>query len=113
MKKDIKIKYSEDFKNSKILNYTARKESNYGIFSAPYFSVFGLNTTIYSVNLRIQSKYGKHGPEKIPYLDTFSAMLLQLNLKSQIIFQEDFNFLLIFSLHLRLEEFVQEYQKWS
>ena len=101
MKKDIKIKYSEDFKNSKILNYTARKESNYGIFSAPYFSVFGLNTRIYSVNTD-QKKF---------LIWTLSAMLLQLNLKSQIIFQEDFNFLLIFSLHLRLEEFVQEYQK--
>ena len=30
----------------------------YGVFSGPYFLVFGLNTEIY-------------GPEKNPYLDTF------------------------------------------
>ena len=32
--------------------------SKYGVFSGPYFPVFGLNT-------------GKYGPEKTPYLDTF------------------------------------------
>ena len=38
---------------------TAQKVSNYGVFSGPYFPVFGLNMKIYSVNLHIQSKYGK------------------------------------------------------
>ena len=38
---------------------TARKESKYGVFSGPYFPVFGLNTEIYGLNLRIQSKYRK------------------------------------------------------
>ena len=33
--------------------------SKYGVFSAPYFPIFELTTKIYSVNLRIQSKYGK------------------------------------------------------
>ena len=33
--------------------------SKYGVFSGPYFPVFGLNTEIYSVNLCIQSKNGK------------------------------------------------------
>ena len=33
--------------------------SKYGVFSGPYFPVFGLNTEIYSVNLRIQSAYRK------------------------------------------------------
>ena len=33
----------------------------YGVFSDPYFPVFGLNT-------------GKYGPEKTPYLDTFHAV---------------------------------------
>ena len=33
------------------------KESKYGVFSGPYFPVFGLNT-------------GKYGPEKTLYLDT-------------------------------------------
>ena len=36
--------------------YTARKVSKYGVFSGPYFPVFGLNT-------------GKYGPEKAPYLE--------------------------------------------
>ena len=33
--------------------------SKYGVFSGPYFRVFGLNTEVYSVNLRIQSEYRK------------------------------------------------------
>ena len=49
----------------------ALKLSKYGIFSGPYFPVFGLSTEIYSVNLRFQSEYG---PEKIPYLDVFYAV---------------------------------------
>ena len=39
--------------------YTALKLSKYGVISGPYFPVFGLNTEIYSVNLRIQSEYRK------------------------------------------------------
>ena len=34
---------------------TAWKVSKYGAFSGSYFPGFGLNTEIYSVNLRIQS----------------------------------------------------------
>ena len=37
-------------------------------FSGPFFNVFELNTEIYEVNLRINSKYR---PEKTLYLDTF------------------------------------------
>ena len=33
--------------------------SKYGVFSGPYFSVFGLNTETYRVNLRIKSEYRK------------------------------------------------------
>ena len=33
--------------------------AKYGVLSGPYFTVFGVNTEIYSINLRIQSKYGK------------------------------------------------------
>ena len=33
--------------------------SKYGVFSGPYFPVFGLNTEIYGVNLLIQSEYRK------------------------------------------------------
>ena len=35
--------------------------SKNGVFSGPFFLVFGLNT-------------GKYGPEKTPYLDTFHAV---------------------------------------
>ena len=46
--------------------------SKYGVFSGPYFSVFGLNTEIYGVK--------KYGPEITPYLDTFLAVSLnQIN----------------------------------
>ena len=41
----------------------------YGVFSGPYFPVFGLNT-------------GKDGPEKTLYLDTFHAVNKEIwNLK--------------------------------
>ena len=33
-----------------------KKVSKYWVFSGPYFPVFGLNTEIYEVNFRIQSK---------------------------------------------------------
>ena len=38
---------------------TAQKISKCGVFSCPYFPVFGLNTVIYLVKLSIHSKYGK------------------------------------------------------
>ena len=53
---------------------TASKVSKYGVFSGPYFPVFGFNTKIYSVNLRIQSKYTKIRIRKNSYLDTFDAV---------------------------------------
>ena len=40
-------------------------------FSGPYFPVFGLNTEIYSVNLRIQSECGKIQTRKTQNTDTF------------------------------------------
>ena len=39
--------------------FTAWKVSKYGVFSGLHFPVFGLNTEIYGVNLRIQSEYRK------------------------------------------------------
>ena len=33
--------------------------SKYGVISGPHFPVFGLNTEIYEINLRIQSEYNK------------------------------------------------------
>ena len=56
--------------------------SKYRVFSGPYFPVFGLNAGKYgpekSVNLRIQSEYGKYRPEKNPYLDIFHVMTSSL-----------------------------------
>ena len=54
------------------LTYTAWKVSKYGVFSGPYFPVFGLNTEIYSV---FSLNTGKSGPKKTPYLDTFHAVV--------------------------------------
>ena len=53
---------------------TTKKVSKYGVFSGPYFPVFGRNTEIYRVNLRIQSEYRKIRTRKTPYLDTFHAV---------------------------------------
>ena len=36
-----------------------REVSKYGVFSGPYFPVFGLNTDIYKENFRIQSECRK------------------------------------------------------
>ena len=47
---------------TKVLNIdTVWKASKYEVFPGPYFPVFGLNSYIYSVNLRIQSKYSNIG----------------------------------------------------
>ena len=45
-------------------------------FSGPYFPAFGLNTEIYRVSLRIQSKCGKIRPIKTPTTDTFHAWFI-------------------------------------
>ena len=50
----------------------------YGGFSGSYFPIFGLNTEIYFVNLRIQSEYRKIQTRENPYLNTFLAVLLVL-----------------------------------
>ena len=42
-----------------LIFFTAWKVFKYGIFSGLYFPVFGLNREIYSIYLRIQSKYRK------------------------------------------------------
>ena len=46
----------EKLSNIKAELNTVWKVSKYGVYSGPYFSLFGLNTEIYSVNLRIQSE---------------------------------------------------------
>ena len=46
--------------------------SQYGVNSDPYFPVFGLNTKIYSANLRIQSEYRKIRTRKNSVFGLFS-----------------------------------------
>ena len=43
-----------------------------GVFSGPYFPVFGLNTEIYEVILRIQSEYRKILTRKNSVFEHFS-----------------------------------------
>ena len=54
---------------------TVWKMSKYGVISGSYFPVFGLNT-------------GKYGPEKTPYLDSFTQWKYKgsskLNWKSKV-----------------------------
>ena len=52
---------------------------NTEFFSGPYFPEFGLNTEIYSVNLRIQSEYRKNS-EKKPTFGHFSRVFLKMKL---------------------------------
>ena len=61
-------------------NNTAWKVSKHGVFSDPYFPVFGLSTEIYGslffteFTEFFQSEYRKIWPRKTPYLDTFHAV---------------------------------------
>ena len=43
----------EHFASATLVHALCGKVSKYGVFSGPYFPVFGLNTKIYSINLRI------------------------------------------------------------
>ena len=53
---------------------TLREKCPNTVFSGPYFPVFGLNSDIYEVNLRIHSEYKKIRARQTPYLDTFHAV---------------------------------------
>ena len=63
--RDHLTKFIQYFARNNCLQYpdwistTACKVSKYGVISSLYFPVFGLNTEIYPVNLRIQSEYRK------------------------------------------------------
>ena len=61
---------------SPYLQITLRENiSSYGILFGHYFVVLGLNTEIYTVNLRIQSKYGKTLTRKNYAFEDFSHSL--------------------------------------
>ena len=51
-------------------------------FCGPYFPAFGLNTEIYGVSFRIQSKCRKIRTRKTPNTDTFNAVVVLNNFKS-------------------------------
>ena len=53
---------------------TARKMFKYGVFSGPYFPVFGWNTEIYHKSPYSRPNTGKYGPENTPYLDSFHGI---------------------------------------
>ena len=58
---------------------TGWKVSKCGGFSGPYFPAFGLNTEIYSVNLRIESEYRKMQTRKNSVFGHFSrSVILQV-----------------------------------
>ena len=64
----------------------AWKVSKYGVFSVPYFPVFGLNTEIFGINLHIQFKCRKIRIRKnsvfghTPYITQWLALLNLLNI---------------------------------
>ena len=72
--------------NSFYVRNTARKVSKYGVFSGPYFLVFGLNMEIYFINLRIQSECRKIRTRKNAVFGHFlrSESNEQLNIIKQI-----------------------------
>ena len=63
----------KDSKQIKESKFSRRVQESNEIFSGPYFPAFGLETEIYPVNFRIQSKYEKIKTTKSPYSDSFHA----------------------------------------
>ena len=58
---------------------TAWEVSKYGVFSGRHFPVFGLNTEIYTVNLRIQSEYRKRQTRKNSVFALFKQWMTDLS----------------------------------
>ena len=57
-----------------------REVSKYGVFSGPYFPVFGLNTDIYKENFRIQSECRKIRTRNNSVFGYFSRSVTVCNL---------------------------------
>ena len=49
--------------------------TEYGVFPGHYFTVFGLETETYLINVRIQSEYGKIQTRKLSHSDIFHKMI--------------------------------------
>ena len=69
-------------------SFTAWKVSKYGVFSGPYFPVFGRNTEIYEVNLRIQSEYRKTRTTKNSIFGHFSRSVFIMRFTPYKIIQQ-------------------------
>ena len=90
---------------------TAWKVFKYRVFSGPYFPVFGLNTEIYGVNLRIQSKYRKMRTRKNSVFRHFScseqrsllSSLQKLTLTQHTICWQKLNLVTIFKQYLQMK----------
>ena len=76
---------------------TAWKVSKYEVFSGPYFPIFGLNTEIYGVNLRIQSEYRKIRTRKNSVFGHFSRS--EHNCSGMVIFFKNKYWHTIFLFH--------------
>ena len=61
--------------NTILMDLHCVKSVLFRIFSGPHFPVFVLNTEIYRVNIRIQSKWGKIRTSKTLVMDTFHTVL--------------------------------------
>ena len=89
-----------------VQTYTAWKLSKYGVFSGPYFTVFSPNT-------------GKYGPEKTPYLDTFSCSATKDTSKRKLNFSPytDYeNLLSLVHISMTLQNHIQNpvrHLRWS
>ena len=55
-------------------NHSVKSVRNWSFYGPYFFLAFGLNTEIYSRNLRIQHKYAKIRNRKTPNTDTFYAV---------------------------------------
>ena len=58
--------------------------SKYGVFSDPYFPVFGLNTERYEVSLRIQAECGKIRTRKDSLFGHFSRSVNSVLYKTNV-----------------------------
>ena len=75
-----------------IKNFHYAKSFQNRIFSGQYFPMFELNREIYSVNLRIQSKYGKIWTRKNSVFGLFSRSGLSKTMKNVISSKKLFSF---------------------
>ena len=67
-----------------LTSVTAWKVTIYGVFSGPHFPVFGLNTEIYEVNLRIHSEHRKMQTRKNSVFGHFSRSVREPRLIKRV-----------------------------